>query len=304
MKNKIYIIITDYYSLYPEVFELKKARAPQVIAVMKDTFARHGIPTELVSDNGSQYKSYLFRKFAKEWDFQHNTSSPRYPQSNGLAEASVKTVKNMMKKCIESNKDIVQGLLTIRNTPLPCGSSPAQLLMNRQLNDNLPRLPAKMDTDKPAQRNLMAERTAQKKQHDKKIFHNLPADAFRAGQRVALQDPATKLWTDRGQIVKEVAPRSFEVKVDGKNTLRRNQRQLRKLYSTTSTREEARAEEEHNEPTQQEDQSPYNSDSDSDSSTSTIPYDEDVEAYEQHVASLPRSKRSVHFRAPTDYEDL
>ena len=71
-----YIIITDYYSSWPEVYQLKQANSAQVISVMKDTFARHGIPTELVSDNGSQYKSHQFKKFSKEWDFQHETSSP------------------------------------------------------------------------------------------------------------------------------------------------------------------------------------------------------------------------------------
>ena len=309
LAGKPYIVITDYYSLYPEVYELKEAKSRQVIAVMKDTFSRHGIPTEVVSDNGSQYKSHCFRQFAKEWDFQHNTSSPRYPQSNGLAESSVKTVKSMMKKCLATKKDIKQGLLSIRNTPLACGASPAELLMNRQLNDILPRLPAKMNTNEPSKRNMMAERTAQKEQHDKKVDNRRTADQFHAGQRVALQDPASKLWTDRGRIVKEVAPRSFEVKVDGKNTLRRNTRHLRKLHSTTSTstrHEPIESEDEDipatgHEPIVNDDEDFY---SDSDSSTSTIPYEEDMDAHESLVASLPRSRRTVHFREPTDYEDL
>ena len=81
----MYIIITDYYSLWPEVYKLRKAKSVDVIETMKDTFSRHGIPDEVVSDNGSQYKSYLFRKFVKEWGFKHTTSSPYYPRSNGLS---------------------------------------------------------------------------------------------------------------------------------------------------------------------------------------------------------------------------
>ena len=171
LKRKNFIIITDYYSLWPEVYELKEAKSAQVIQVMKDTFARHGVPTELVSDNGSQYISKQFKKFAKEWDFCHDTSSPRYPQSNGLAESSVKTVKLMMKKCLATGKDIQQGLLAIRNTPLACGASPAELLMNRQLNDNLPRVPASTNTNQPPKRRpLMEERNTQKHHHDRKIL--------------------------------------------------------------------------------------------------------------------------------------
>ena len=102
-----YLIITDYYSLWPEVYQLRRATSKNTITTMKDVFSRHGIPSELVTDNGSQYKSNIFRKFAKEWGLEHNTSSPRYPQSNGLAEASVKTVKMMMKT-----------LLSFGSTPL------------------------------------------------------------------------------------------------------------------------------------------------------------------------------------------
>lgn len=215
---------------------MNEANSSKVINVMKDVFSRHGTPSELITDNGSQYKSSQFRKFAKECDFEHNTSSPRYPQSNGLAESSVKTVKKMMKKCINTGKDIKKGLLAIRNTPLSCGSSPAELLMNRQLNDGLPRLPETLNTKKPPRRNLVAERQKQIKHHDNKILRKQTnPETFTPGQKVALQHHSTKEWSIRGTIVKEVAPRSFDVLTSNNTTLRRNRRQLRKLHSTTSS---------------------------------------------------------------------
>ena len=57
------------------------------------------------------------------------TSSSHYPQSNGLAERTVKTVKKLI-----SNTDhpLLSLLLSYRATPLPwCGLSPAKLLMGR-----------------------------------------------------------------------------------------------------------------------------------------------------------------------------
>ena len=47
---------------------------------------------------------------------------------------------------------------------------------------------------------------------------------------VAIQEEQTKEWTRRGKIVREVAPRSYEVAVENGHILRRNQRYLRQVY--------------------------------------------------------------------------
>ncbi|XP_021340038.1 uncharacterized protein K02A2.6-like [Mizuhopecten yessoensis] len=78
--------LCDYYSRYFEVGKLENTRSATVINQLKSFFARHGIPEEVRSDNGPQYSSKEFRKFAEDWGFDHKTSSPHYPQSNGLAE--------------------------------------------------------------------------------------------------------------------------------------------------------------------------------------------------------------------------
>ena len=259
---------------------------------MKDAYARHGIPTELVSDNGSQYKSFKFRAFAREWEFNHTTSSPRYPQSNGLAESSVKTIKKTMKKCLASNMDVKKALLSIRNTPLSCGASPAELLMNRQLRDNMPRLPTTTDTKKAVNRDLVAERSKQKEQHDKNIRKTATNNKFHPGQTVAIQDHISKEWSIRGTIVEEVAPRSFTVQVYNKGILRRNQRQIRKTYSTTS----------YTTPCIQPAEPETNEDSDSD--TDTIPYgDSDASTIsEENELMTTRSGRIVKQKLLLDYE--
>ena len=99
--------------------------------------ARHGICDTMVSDNGPQYRSEEFRRFSKDWDFTHVTSSLHYPSSNHLAETAVKTVKKLIMKCIDTHEDIYKALLAYRSTPLTCGKSPAQLLMGRRLKGTL-----------------------------------------------------------------------------------------------------------------------------------------------------------------------
>ena len=80
--------MVDRYSGYPKIALLSNTTSSVVIKHMKSILARHGIPEEVLSDNGPQYSSGLFRKFSTEWGFIHKTSSPLYPKSNGLAERS------------------------------------------------------------------------------------------------------------------------------------------------------------------------------------------------------------------------
>ena len=81
-----------------EVTKLPNKTASTVITCIKSIFARHGIPEKVMSDNSPQYALEIFKTFAAEYRFEHVTSSPRCPQSNGTAERAVKTVKSMFKK--------------------------------------------------------------------------------------------------------------------------------------------------------------------------------------------------------------
>ena len=65
--GKYYIIITDYYSLWPEVYLLKSKTATNVSDAMKIAFAHHGVPEDVVSDNGQPYSSKEYRQFSQDW---------------------------------------------------------------------------------------------------------------------------------------------------------------------------------------------------------------------------------------------
>ena len=73
-----------------------------------------------------------------QFAIKHVTSSPKYPTSNGLVEAAVKNVKNLIKH----SNDPYLALLAYRNTPLTdLMYSPAELLMGRRLRCDLPIAP-------------------------------------------------------------------------------------------------------------------------------------------------------------------
>ena len=61
------------------------------------------------------------------------------PQSNGKAENSVKTAKQILKKAFDVGRDPQLSLLDFRNTPLEgMDSSPAQRLFSRRTRTSLP----------------------------------------------------------------------------------------------------------------------------------------------------------------------
>ena len=95
--NQDYLLVVDYFSKYPLVIPVQGKSAHTTIKEMKAIFARHGIPNTVIADNMPFY-SKEFHQFSKEWNFTLVTSSPRYPQSNGMAERNVQTIKNLFKK--------------------------------------------------------------------------------------------------------------------------------------------------------------------------------------------------------------
>ena len=82
-KGSAHLLIIDYYSRYIETTKLSSESSSEVIRHTKSIFSRHGIPKHMFSDNGPQYSSLEYKKFAEEYGFLHTTSSPRFLQSNG-----------------------------------------------------------------------------------------------------------------------------------------------------------------------------------------------------------------------------
>ena len=98
-------------------------------------FAHYGIPNTLISDNGPQFSSAEMKEFSEVYGFNHITTSPYYPQANGQAEQTVKTVKDLLRHA----KDPHMALLSYHATPLAwCGLSPAELLMGCKIRTTVP----------------------------------------------------------------------------------------------------------------------------------------------------------------------
>lgn len=201
---------------------------------LKAHFARYGIPNTVVSDNGPQYSSQEFQRFSQLWEFDHKTSSPGYPQSNGKAESAVKTAKRLLHKAKASGQDPYLALLDHRNTPSQgLESSPAQRLLNHRTRSLLP---AKNNLLQP--KVVQAEQALFNNQQRQCAYYNRSArdlDALRPGDTVRVQtfEPHTK-WK-LGKVKRPVDARSYEVEMDSGAVLRRNRRHLRRAHVVPQT---------------------------------------------------------------------
>ncbi len=236
LNSHYFVIIADYYSGYPEVVQLSSITSTAVINAMKGVFGRHGVPFEVFSDNGPQFAGEEFQQFAETWEFKHSTSSPTFPKSNGLAERTVQTVKNLIKKSKASKQDACMALLVYRSTPLNCGKSPAELLMNRQLRSNLPMKPSLL-TAKAVKPKFVKQRRDKEKQ-DQKYHHDKRArklPELKVGDPVCLQHPRDNTWSKEGVIYKKLKHRSYLVKLTSGSFLRRNRAHIRKSCKPPAT---------------------------------------------------------------------
>ena len=219
-----YLLIVDYFSRYPEVIKLKSTTSRGIIEAMKAVFSRYGIPQTVRSDNGPQYSSEEFSKFAAEYNFYHETSSPHFAQSNGQAERTVLTMKNLLRE----STDPYMALLTYRSTPLPwCGLSPAELLMGRCLRTNLPQV---VDRLKPTWQYIERFRKKDKEFKDEQKRHYDQRHKCRPLPDIP---DGSKVWVMDGDIPTPAtvthqveAPRSYTVETE-KGTIHRNRYHLK-----------------------------------------------------------------------------
>ena len=156
LNGKQYLVTCDHYSGFFEIDQMQSTTSAFLIKKLKAHFSRYGIPVKFTTDNGPQFTSDDFKRFATKWSFKHVTSSPYYPQGNGTAEAMVKIAKNLLIK----STDAYTALLAYRNTPKQdIGLSPAQLLLQRRTRTTVPINPRKL-TPKLSKPDFNAHRKA------------------------------------------------------------------------------------------------------------------------------------------------
>ncbi|KAJ8389967.1 hypothetical protein AAFF_G00112520 [Aldrovandia affinis] len=226
LNGRPFLLITDYYSKFPEVLQLPDKTAGSVIARFKAVFSRHGVPFTLTADH-VPFASVEIARIASKWGFKIIHSSPAFPQSNRMVARAIKTVKAMLTAAAQNGVDPHLAMLNLRNTPVTgMAYSPAQLLMGRVLRSNLPISNATLQPSTPVnvREGLAMARCQwrQKESYDKTAAPLLP---FRTGERVRME--TAQGWQPASIVRAREEPRSYDIITPSGATYRRNRKHLR-----------------------------------------------------------------------------
>uniref|UniRef100_A0A673G6N8 Integrase catalytic domain-containing protein n=1 Tax=Sinocyclocheilus rhinocerous TaxID=307959 RepID=A0A673G6N8_9TELE len=197
-----------------------------VIQKLVSIIARFGIPEQIVTDNGPQFRSQLFADFTEAYEITHVTSSPYYPQANGMAERAMKIAKTILRQ-----ENPVLALLSYRDTPTePTRESPAKLLMGRKLRTTVPTFKQNLKRRFPniikVKLNDARAKGANERAYNRR-YSARPLPSLQKGDKVRVKTDAEKQWKTTGVIMKSAGtPRSLVVKTSEGDVIRRNRQHL------------------------------------------------------------------------------
>lgn len=139
IQNKMLLVVVDSHSKWIEAIPLAHATSRNTVDALRTLFSRFGLPHTVVSDNGTPFTGWEFKEFLQQNGVVHVRAPPYHPQSNGLAERAVRTIKDGLKKCGDADlsRALARTLCRYRNTPLPSGRSPSEMLLGYQLRTRL-----------------------------------------------------------------------------------------------------------------------------------------------------------------------
>ena len=205
-EGKMLLIIVDAHSKWIDAHVMTSSTSTATINRLRQTFATHGIPQVLVSDNGSAFTSAEFNEFMSTNTIRHIRSAPYHPATNGLAERAVQTLKAGLRKLSGGSLEtrVARFLFTYRTTPhAVTGVTPAFLLMKRQLRSRL-------DAIRPNIKTKVDEQIATRRSGDSR--HRRYRE-FEVGEAVLVKNHAPgDAWVP-GTVIAKTGPISYDVEV-------------------------------------------------------------------------------------------
>ena len=217
--KKYILILVDAHSKWLEAFVTEDKTTATTIRHLRETIARFGIPSVMVTDNDPTFVSKQMKDFCDINGITAKTSPAFHPRSNGQAERYVATTKTALQKLSSEGGDLRENLsrFLFRQHMMvsATGSSPASLMLGRELRSRL---------------DLIRE---QPKKLSLREFNDRDA-RFRPGEIVMVKDyRARKPTWISGVVQRLLGSTMCSVKVSG-HTWQRHFNQLRKRSQDSS----------------------------------------------------------------------
>ena len=209
-RGKYFMVMVDSHSKWPEVITMHDITSQATIIELAKIFSRWGNPVQLVTDNGAQLTSKEFESFLTRQGVKHIRTAPYRPQTNGLAERMVQTVKNCLKAYLSGGDQrpielqLASFLLQYRNTPhSTTGVAPVEAMLGRKMRTRLDLL-----KPHPAERVLDA-------QAQQMMKHNQRLPEYQVGDKVLVRNYAGGQKWKTGTVLGRTGPVSYQVTVEG-----------------------------------------------------------------------------------------
>ena len=255
-----YLVVVDRLSNWIEVMKTPPASAYSgskgLIMLLRELFARFGVPVRLSSDGGPEMVAKETQDFFKRWGVKHRLSSAYLSSSNGRAEVCVKATKRMLHNNIKADGSLdtdrfAAALMTKRNTPdYDSKLSPAEIVMGKRLRDALPMIPKDLmvmnnPAVNPVWRDLWSKKEAVIEERYLRSLEDSPTKYSRVKplketDKVLIQNQTGKSplrWEKTGTVVEVLPFDQYIVKVNGSNRLTRRNRKFLRAYKPAVTQD-------------------------------------------------------------------
>ena len=144
--NRYILNIVDYFTKYVEAYAIPDQKSETVSRCIEDLCSRHGVPSIILTDKGSNFTSHLFNGVCAQFGIEHRTTTAYHPQCDRLTERSNATLTSLLRMSADKDQNnwdinLFSALQAIRITKhASTGISPFQLLYGRP-----PRLPSSVE---------------------------------------------------------------------------------------------------------------------------------------------------------------
>ena len=104
--NQYLLVVQDYFSKWVEAFPLRRTVAPSVAqCLLSGWISRFGCPYSILSDQGSEFESHLFRCLNEMLGVKKLRTTTYHPRTDGMVERGNRTLIDILAKYAHQERD-------------------------------------------------------------------------------------------------------------------------------------------------------------------------------------------------------